>query len=174
MFSKFIPDIYSKSVYKINYEKLRNSGIRCLVFDLDNTITPVTLNKPTKRLKDLFTKLKSMGFKCIILSNSKKKRIEAFKNELAVDSGYSARKPSNKKYIKIMNNYNYVPDEIACVGDQLITDVYGANKMGFTSILVNPIGKKDLVVSTFNRFMEKIIFRSFRKRDLFIRGKYYD
>lgn len=174
MFSKFIPDIYSKSVYKINYEKLRNSGIKCLVFDLDNTITPVTLNKPTKRLKDLFTKLKSMGFKCVILSNSKKKRLEAFKNELALDSGYSARKPSNKKYIKIMNNYNYVPDEIACIGDQLLTDVYGANRMGFTSILVNPIGKKDLVVSIFNRFIEKIIFRSFRKRDLFIRGKYYD
>ena len=115
-----------------------------------------------------------MGFKCVILSNSKKKRVEKFKNDLAVDSGYSARKPSNKKYIKIMNNYNYAPDEIAAVGDQLLTDVYGANKMGFTSVLVNPMGKRDLVVSLFNRFIEKIIFRSFRKRDLFIRGKYYD
>ena len=73
MFSKFIPDVYCKSVYKINYEKLRNSGIKCLVFDLDNTLTPVTLDKPTKRLKDLFTKLKSMGFRCLILSNSGKK-----------------------------------------------------------------------------------------------------
>ncbi len=174
MFSKFLPDIYQKSIYKINYEKLKSCGIKCLIFDLDNTITPVTLNKPTKRLKDLFNRLKLMGFKCLILSNSGKKRVEQFKNGLCVDSGFSCKKPSNKKYIKVMNNYNYMPDEIAMVGDQLLTDIYGANRMGFTSILVNQIGKKDLVISLFNRFIEKIIFRTFRKRDLFTRGKYYD
>ncbi len=174
MFNKFLPDIYQKSIYKINYDKLKNAGIKCLIFDLDNTITPVTLDKPTKRLKELFIKLKQMGFKCIILSNSGKRRVEPFKNELTVDSGFSCRKPSNKKYIKIMNNYNYVPDEIAAIGDQLLTDIYGANKMGFTSILVNQMGRKDFVVSLFNRFIEKIIFRTFRKRDLFLRGKYYD
>lgn len=174
MFSKFLPDIYQKSIYKINYDKLKSSGIKCLAFDLDNTISPITLSKPTKRLKSLFTRLKNMGFKCVILSNSNKKRVEPFKSGLAVDSGYSSRKPSNKKYIKLMNNYNYAPDEIAMIGDQLLTDVYGANKMGFTSILVNPMGQKDFVVSIFNRFIEKIIFRTFRKRDLFTRGKYYD
>ena len=174
MFSKFLPDIYQKSVYKINYVKLKNSGIKCLIFDLDNTITPIDLNKPTKRLINLFNKLKNMGFKCLILSNSGKKRVEPFKNSLAVDSGFSSRKPSNKKYIKVMNNYNYIPDEIAAIGDQLLTDIYGANRMGFTSILVNPMGEKDFVVSIFNRFIEKIIFRTFRKRDLFTRGKYYD
>ena len=174
MFNKFLPDIYVKSVYKINYDKLKNSGIKCLIFDLDNTLTPISLNKPSKRLKDLFTKLKTMGFKCIILSNSPKKRVEPFKNALAVDSGYSSRKPGNRKYIKVMNNYNFVPNEIAAIGDQLITDIYGANKMGFTSVLVNPMGRRDFVISTFNRFAEKIIFNTFRKRELFLRGKYYD
>lgn len=174
MFSKFLPDIYQKSIYKINYNKLKSLGIKCIIFDLDNTITPINLNVPTNRLKELFNKLKNMGFKCIILSNSNKKRVEPFKNSLGVDSGFSSRKPSNKKYIKVMNNYNYVPDEIAAVGDQLLTDIYGANKMGFTSILVNPMGQKDFIISLFNRFIEKIIFRTFRKRDLFVRGKYYD
>lgn len=174
MFHKYIPDIYQKSVYTINYSKLKSSGIKCLVFDLDNTISPITLSKPTKRLKDLFTKLKSMGFKCIILSNSGKKRVEPFKNELSVDAGASAKKPNNKKFIKIMNSYNFIPNEIACIGDQLLTDIYGANKMGFTSILVNQMGKKDFVVSIFNRTIEKIIFNRFLKKDLFVRGSYYD
>ena len=101
MFIKFLPDIYQKSVYKINYDKLKNAGIKCIIFDLDNTITPVSLNKPTKRLIDLFNKLKNMGFKCIILSNSGKKRVEPFKNALAVDSGFSSRKPTNRKYIQV-------------------------------------------------------------------------
>ena len=150
MFNKFLPDIYQKSVYKINYNKLRTLGIKCIIFDLDNTLSPISLDKPTKRLKDLFSQLKSMGFKCIILSNSGKKRVEAFKNSLAVDSGFSSRKPTNRKYIKVMNSYAYVPDEIAAVGDQLLTDIYGANRMGFTSILVNQMGQKDFFLSLFN------------------------
>ena len=174
MFSKFLPDIYQKSIYKINYEKLKNSGIKCLIFDLDNTIAPINMSKPNLRLINLFNKLKNMGFKCVILSNSGKKRVEPFKNGLAVDSGFSSRKPSNKKFIKVMNNYNYVADEIAMIGDQLLTDIYGANRIGITSILVNPMGEKDFVFSLFNRFIEKIIFKEFRKRDLFTRGKYYD
>lgn len=174
MFHIYIPDIYQKSIYTINYNKLKSSGIKCLIFDLDNTISPITLNKPTKRLKDLFTKLKNMGFKCIILSNSGKKRVEPFKNELAIDAGASSKKPNNKKYIKIMNSYNFTPNEIACIGDQLLTDIYAANKMGFTSILVNQMGAKDLAVSILNRTMEKIIFKTFSRKDLFIRGRYYD
>ncbi len=174
MFSKFLPDIYQKSIYKINYEKLKNSGIKCLIFDLDNTIAPINMSKPNLRLINLFNKLKNMGFKCVILSNSGKKRVEPFKNGLAVDSGFSSRKPSNKKFIKVMNNYNYVADEIAMIGDQLLTDIYGANRIGITSILVNPMGEKDFVFSLFNRFIENIIFKAFRKRDLFTRGKYYD
>lgn len=174
MIHKYIPDIYQKSIFTIDYLKLKNSGIKCLIFDLDNTISPISLNKPTKRLKDLFIKLKSLGFKCIILSNSNKKRVEPFKNGLAVDAGFSAQKPRIKKYVKIMNSYSFIPNEIACIGDQLLTDVYGANKMGFTSILVNQMGGKDLIVSTFNRGIEKILFTAFSKKDLFVRGRYYD
>ena len=47
-----------------------------------------------------------------------------------------------------MENYKFVPDEIAAVGDQLLTDVYGANRLGITSILVNQMGAKDF----FNSF----------------------
>ena len=40
MFDKFVPDIYAKSIFLINYKKLRKSGIKCLLFDLNNTIAP--------------------------------------------------------------------------------------------------------------------------------------
>ena len=62
MVEKFIPDIYQKSIYYINYDKLYKKGIRCLLFDLDNTIVPSHTNKPTKRLKKLFDELKDKGF----------------------------------------------------------------------------------------------------------------
>ena len=34
----FIPDIYQKSIYDINYNKLKKAGIKCILFDLDNNI----------------------------------------------------------------------------------------------------------------------------------------
>ena len=84
MIEKVIPDIYQKSIYYINYDKLYKKGIRCIIFDLDNTITPSHVKKPTKRLKKLFDELRDKGFKVIIMSNSPKHRIEPFKTYLNV------------------------------------------------------------------------------------------
>ena len=75
----FYPDVYQKSIYTINYSKLLNNGIKCLLFDLDNTCIPYTDKKPTKQLKNLFDKLQDFGFKVIIFSNSGKERLEPFK-----------------------------------------------------------------------------------------------
>ena len=66
MIEKYVPDIYQKSIYYINYDKLYKKGIRCIIFDLDNTISPPFVKKPTKRLKKLFDELKDKGFKIII------------------------------------------------------------------------------------------------------------
>ena len=71
---EYIPDIYQKSIYTINYEKLIDRGIKCLLFDLDNTIAPIGVKEPTKKVKELFDDLKKMGFKIIIFSNSGSKR----------------------------------------------------------------------------------------------------
>ena len=66
---KYIPDIYQKSIYTINYDVLLLRGIKCLLFDLDNTIAPVNIKSPSKKTKELFDDLKSKGFKIIIFSN---------------------------------------------------------------------------------------------------------
>jgi len=174
MIENFMPDIYQKSIYYINYDKLYKKGIRLLLFDLDNTITPSHVNKPTKRLKKLFDELKDKGFKIIIVSNSTKHRVEPFKNELMVDAAAFALKPRKDKYVQIMNKFKYKHTEIAAIGDQLITDIYGANKLDITSILVNPLTEKDYTVTFFNRLLEKIIYNKLEKKDVFIRGKYFE
>jgi HAD superfamily phosphatase (TIGR01668 family) len=124
MFEKFVPDIYQKNVYTINYEKLKKKGIKCLLFDLDNTIIPTTVNKPDKKIKKLFYDLKVMGFKIIIVTNCPKIRVESFKNELQVDCAAFALKPRKDKFLKIMKMYNYKPSELVLIGDQLVNDVY--------------------------------------------------
>lgn len=174
MVESFMPDIYQKSIYYINYDKLYKKGIRCILFDLDNTITPPHVRKPTKRLMKLFDELKDKGFKLIIMSNSPKHRIEPYKTVLNVDACAFALKPRKNKYERIMEKFKYKPTEVAAIGDQLITDIYGANKLDITSILVNPLTEHDYTVTFFNRMIEKIIYSKLEKKELFIRGKYYE
>ena len=170
----FLPDIYQKSVYTINYENLKNAGIKVILFDLDNTIVPINATSPSKKLKDLFEDIKKMGLKPIIMSNSNKRRVEPFKDELFVDAACSSTKPLKRKYKKIMNIYGLKPSEIAAVGDQLMTDILGANRLGITSILVNPISTNDFNITKGNRFLENIIINHFTKKGVFARGNYYE
>ena len=174
MVEEFMPDIYQKSIYYINYDKLYRKGIRCILFDLDNTITPAHVKKPTKRLKKLFDELKDKGFKLVIISNSPKYRIEPFKSYLNVDACAFALKPRKNKYERIMNKFKYKPSELAAIGDQLLTDIHGANKLDITSILVNPLTEHDYNITLINRLFERIIYGRLEKKDLFYRGKYYE
>lgn len=174
MVEKFMPDVYQKSIYYINYDKLKKKGIKCLLFDLDNTLTPSHVNKPTKRVKKLFDELKDKGFKIIILSNAPKYRVEVFKNYLNVDACAFALKPRKDKYEKILERFKYKHTEVAAIGDQLLTDIWGANKMDIVSILVNPLSSDDLSVTAFARIIEIYIYGLLEKKDVFKRGQYYD
>ena len=169
----FIPDVYQKSVYTINYKKLKKNGIKCLLFDLDNTLAPYKEEKPDHKLKELIALL-DQDFKVIIMSNSNKNRLRPFKEILNIDTAYSCRKPFKKKYKKIMDIYKYDVTEIACIGDQLLTDIYGANRMNMTSILVNRIGKYEPLPTRINRFFEKFVANHLKKKRLLVKGEYYD
>jgi HAD superfamily phosphatase (TIGR01668 family) len=171
---KFIPDIYQKSIYTIDYQKLYDRGIRCLLFDLDNTLVPVSIKVPNKKIKDLFNEIKEKGFKIILFSNSHKKRLKVFKDELEVDCCASACKPFSKKFLAVLKEYNYNVSEVAIIGDQLLTDILGGNKVGITTILVNPVSPKDALTTKIMRYYERKIIRKLRKNNLFVRGKYYD
>lgn len=171
---KYVPDIYQKSIYAINYDLLYSRGIRCLLFDLDNTIVPVTVKEPNKKVKELFDSLKMKGFKIIIFSNNHKSRVKNFKEELDVDCCVNAMKPLKRKYKKIIQTYNLEESQIACIGDQLLTDIKGGNKMGLTTILVNPVGVNEKFFTKINRYFEKKILRNLRDNDLFAKGKYYE
>ena len=70
---KYVPDMYKKSIYDIDYKKLKKNGIKCILFDLDNTLVPYYKNKPSRKVKDFIERVKDMGFKVIIFSNSNKK-----------------------------------------------------------------------------------------------------
>lgn len=170
---KFIPDIYQKSIYTINYKNLKKRNIKCLLFDLDNTLVSYSESVPSQDIKELFHML-SNDFKIIIFSNSGKNRLRPFKEILNVDVAFSSRKPLKKKYLKVMKLYNYKPEEIACIGDQLMTDIFGANRVGCISIFVNSIGTWEPIWTKFNRIWERMILKRLAKKSILTKGNYYE
>ena len=169
----YVPDMYQENIYKINYEVLVSRGIKCLIFDLDNTLVTILEKVPREETKDLFKKLKKMGFKIYIASNSIKARVKPFHEELKVDFIYSVKKPNPTKISELINSLKYGLDEIAMIGDSMMDDVVCGNTIGVTTILLDQISKKEYPLARIRRIKEKKIQKKLRDKDLFTKGRYY-
>ena len=174
MIELYKPDMYQKDIYSIDYKKLKSYGIKCILFDLDNTLVAPYIKKPPRKLKDFIERIKDMKFKVIIYSNASKKRISPFKKTLEADASYSSRKRHGKKLKKIISEYKYSESEIALIGDQFMTDVYGGNKEGIFTVLVDPISDRELIWTKFNRILEKGKIKKLERKKLFKKGVYYE
>lgn len=173
MLNKFLPDMYKKDIFSIDYKKLKENGIKCLLFDLDNTISPAKEKVLCNKTKKLFDTLKK-DFKLILFSNNFEKRVREFSSFYDVEFEYLSLKPLSHKYKKILRENNYKPSLVAAIGDQIVTDIYGGNKAGVITILVDPISEIDEKETFINRKIEKMIFKKFEKQKLFKKGRYYD
>lgn len=169
----FKPDIYQNSVFDINYDKLYQKGIRCIAFDLDNTLGLYSEPTCSKEVKALITKLKKK-FTIVIVTNSGKRRISPYLEDLDVDGICWAIKPSYKSLVTIKNKYHLAKKEMIIIGDQLMTDILAGKKFKIMTALVEPLGKKDLPVTGLNRFIENRIINKYSKKGDFERGKYYE
>ena len=167
------PKMYQKNVANINYRKLKDMGIKCLVFDLDNTIALIDQDLITVDTKELLIDLKK-DFIIVIISNNVEKRVKKYADTLDCDYVYKACKPFSKGFKKIKNKYNLKNNEIAVIGDQLITDIMGANLFKSYPILVDPMAKKDLKISYFNRLLEKLVFKKYQRKNIMKKGEYYE
>ena len=169
----YVPDIYQENIYKINYETLVSRGIKCLIFDLDNTLVTVKEIYPREENKKLFTKLKKKGFKILIASNSIKTRVKPFHDELKVDYISNARKPRIDKIKEYITNSGFGLDEIAMIGDSMMDDVVCGNTIGITTILLDQIAKSEFPLAKLKRIKEKKIQKKLRNKNLFTKGRYY-
>ena len=169
----YVPDIYQENIYKINYETLLSRGIKCLIFDLDNTLVTIKETLPREETKKLFKDLKDKGFKIFIASNSIKARVKPFHEELKVDYIYSVRKPHIEKINELINNNKFGLDEIAMIGDSMLDDVVCGNTIGITTILLDQISKMEFPIARIKRVKEKKIQKKLRDKDLFTKGRYY-
>ena len=164
MLKCFYPDIYMRSTYEIDFQAYYDAGYRGIIFDIDNTLT--THGDPAEaRCVELAEKLRNMGFSMILLSNNKEPRVKMFRDGVGYGSYiYKAGKPSPKNYQKAMEEFGTGTDNTVFVGDQLFTDVWGANKAGIRTYLVKPIHPKEEIQIVLKRRLEAIVLFFYKRK----------
>ncbi|MTI81196.1 MAG: YqeG family HAD IIIA-type phosphatase [Firmicutes bacterium] len=158
------PDMYVSNLFNIDTGKLKKSGIKAIVFDLDNTIVPWGCSKLEDEMLGWFAKLQKEGFKTCIVSNNTEERVSELSGLLSIPGIHKASKPRRRAFIKAMRLLDVRPEEMAMVGDQVFTDVLGAKRLGMYTILVVPISKKEFFGTRINRQLEKMVLRQIKHR----------
>ena len=162
MLKCFYPDLYVDSVYELDFESFYTKGYKALIFDIDNTLVPHGA-PATEEAISFFHKLNNIGFKTLVISNNKEKRVKSFADAVGCKYIYKANKPFKKGYLNGMSLLEVSKEETIFVGDQLFTDVWGAKNIGIYSILTKPINPKEEIQIVLKRYLEKPILKSYQK-----------
>ena len=163
MLKNLYPYEYVESVFTIDYRKLYDIGFRGIIFDLDNTLVPHGANS-TNEVDNLIKHIQNIGFKVFILSDNGKKRIEKFLTNINncqyIDN---ANKPNPSNFLKAVSNMQLQKNEIVYIGDQIFTDILGANRSKIPNILVKYIGYYNNEKIGIKRHIERIILKKYIK-----------
>ena len=162
MLEIFYPDETADTSYGIDYEALYRKGYRGLIYDVDNTLVPHGA-PADERAKALFERLHTIGFSAVLLSNNKEPRVKMFNDAVQVSYIYKAGKPNPANYRKAMEQMGTDEKNTLFVGDQIFTDVYGANRTGIRTILVKPIHPKEEIQIVLKRYLERIVLHFYEK-----------
>ncbi len=166
----YVPDYYAEGVADIDFDALKKKGIKVVAFDVDSTLIPFSLSPfhPKQIGDELLNKLKKERKKFdkwIIASNRPSNDLQelaASVNAQVVRANLLFRKPRRAYFRLVLKRSGEEPTNVAMVGDKLIADIFGANRMGMTTVLVRPVGSDnpiDRVLQT--RKIEKWMLRKF-------------
>lgn len=165
MYQSLFPSEDYDSAYDIDFYAYYNKGYRGILFDVDNTLVehgqPVTI-----RAIELFARLREAGFKTCIISNNKEYRVKPLADALESYYVYKAGKPAARGYIEGTEHMGTSGSTTLFVGDQIFTDILGANRAGIHSILVKPVAKHEEIQIVLKRKLEYFILKKYNKEKL--------
>lgn len=162
MLERLCPNVYLDSTYDIDFEQYYQDGYRAIIFDIDNTLVPHGAPADQRAIA-LFKRLHALGYQTMMLSNNKEPRVKMFCDAVDAEYIYKAGKPNPANYREAMKRMHTDEKNTLFVGDQIFTDVWGANKAGIYSILVKPIHPKEEIQIVLKRYLEKVVLFCYKR-----------
>lgn len=142
-------------ITEITPDVLGKMGIRGLILDLDNTLTTHDNPVPADGVLDWIALMKQSGIKLMIVSNNHPPRVRPFADMLGLPFVSEGRKPLTKGFSEAMRKMGLKKSQLAAVGDQIYTDVLGANLFGIKMLYVTPIEHEKTTFFKVKRKLER-------------------
>lgn len=159
MTNLFKPTWCINSIYQLTPNQLEEKNFKGLIVDLDNTLLAWNQYEPTEEVKSWLKTFRDAGLDVYLLSNNNHKRVAKIAEPLDLDYSAKAFKPRRKYFKHALNILQLPAEQVVVVGDQIITDIIGANRVGLQSILVKPIVPHDNIYTWINRSVEKMLLK---------------
>lgn len=155
----FRPREILKNYNDLDIQGLKDRGFSAVLLDIDNTIAIPNTGSCDEKAEQFIRRLQENGLRVIIFSNNNEKRVKMFLRGLDVEYVCLAMKPLPFSYRKIAQKIGVDPSHVAVMGDQLLTDILGANLSGCYGIYCKQLQEKDSFLTSINRGIEKLIWR---------------
>lgn len=165
MLKWFKPTWMVESIYSITPNQLEKNNIKAVLTDLDNTL--IAWNNPEATEESILwiERMKEAGIPIVIMSNNSGDRVSKVAELLSVEYIPRSMKPSRRGFHQALALLNLSKDEVLMIGDQVLTDILGANRFGVKNVLVKPLLDSDAWNTKFNRFLELRVMQLLRKTD---------
>lgn len=158
------PHLYVQSFKDIPYDDFKKQGIKTLFFDLDNTVMSYDETLISPENKAFLNQLKK-EFIVLIVSNSGRYRVSRACNDADLNFVHSAKKPLKSGYKRALKKGSAQKETSLFIGDQLMTDIFGAARMNIVSILVKPLKQRsDHIFTRTNRKIERMLLKKISKK----------
>lgn len=154
----FCPDEAAESMLHLDPQQLVSAGKRLVLMDADNTIVLWRSEEVNPEIEQWIAQAKAAGLHICLVSNTRnRERLARLSEKLGVEAAEGKFKPSRSMYQWAMDHFKVGPSETLMIGDQLLTDVFGANRAGIDSVLVKPMGQREFIGTRVNRLGEKYL-----------------
>jgi HAD superfamily phosphatase (TIGR01668 family) len=166
VFHPFTPAHAINTLQEIDLDQLWAQGKRLILVDVDNTLVQWKQESFSDPVLAWIAKAKEMGFGICLVSNTNKlQRLARLRELLGVETVRGRFKPSRAMFRLAMIKFKCKPEETIMIGDQLMTDILGANRAGIEAIWVRKMEGVEFGPTRINRTIERF-FQSFIYRAL--------
>ena len=156
MLSRYlIPDYILSNYGEVTPEFLSSLGVRGLLIDIDNTLAPYEQPTADEHHRAWFEALDAAGIRTALISNNHRDRVDEFNATLSREAYWHSAKPLGRTFKRVMKGWGLSREQVAVLGDQLLTDALGAKALGLRVIIVPPIRDKKTAFVRFKRWLER-------------------
>jgi len=165
MFKHVHPDYVAHRVTDVQPEELLELGISGVILDLDNTLTLWNSDEVTPEVRAWVDQVRAAGLQACVVSNAVTTlRVCVVADALGIPWVTRALKPLPFGFRRGMRLMRTTPATTAVIGDQMFTDIWGGNRLGLFTILVDPISPHEAFFTRLiQRSLERLVGRDRRE-----------